>query len=121
MMIMYSIDEIKRLQLDNDFYESEGERYCLVSLYGKDLTSKDVENQANFCVLQIIRALKKNFLSGEEANSLINKVDALEFSEDLLGPSQVIGKLNKEIVEEGLHTPHFNSLCVLCEEVYDFY
>ena len=116
---MYSIDEIKRLQKDESFYEEEGDKYCLVSLVGKPLTKKDVENQANFCVLQIIDALSKNYLTKKEANSLLNKIDALQYSTDLIGPKKVIEKLNKEIIEEELHIPHFNSLCVICSEIYD--
>ena len=121
MMNMYSIDEIKRLQKDESFYEKEGDKYCLVSLIGKTLSEKHVENQANFCILQIINALKNNYLSGKEANSLINKIDALQYSTDLIGPDKVIEKLNKEIIEEELHIPHFNSLCIICSEIYDNY
>lgn len=118
---MYSIEEIKKLQLDDIFYENEMEKYCLVSLFGKEITNKDVENQANFCILQIIDALKKNYLTGKEANDLINKIDVFEYALDLLGPEKVISKLNKEIIEEELHISHFNSLCVVCGELYDDY
>lgn len=118
---MYSIEQIKKLQYDNDFYNQEGDKYCLVSLFGKELTSKDVENQANFCILQIINHLKKDFITKNKANFLINKIDAFEYSLDLLGPEKVIEKINKEIIEDELNIPHFNSLCVLCGEVYDSY
>lgn len=121
MMNMYSINEIKRLQMDESFYEEEGDKYCLVSLIGKTLTKKNIENQANFCILQVINALKKDYLTKEEANYLINKIDALEYSTDLIGPEKVIEKLNKEIIEEELHIPHFNSLCIICSEIYDNY
>lgn len=105
--------------MDEEFYENEGDKYCLVSLVGKDVSPKDVSNQANFCVLQIIRALKKEYLSSKEANDLINKIDAFEYSTDLLGPEKVIYKMNKEIIERELHIPHFNSLCVLCGDLFD--
>lgn len=117
MMIMYSIEQIKRLQLDEEFFENEGDKYCLVSLIGKDLTPKDVENQANFCILQVINALKENYITPKKANDLINQIDVFEYSIDLLGPEKVIFKLNSEIIEEELHTPHFNSLCVVCDEI----
>ena len=121
MMNMYSIDDIKRLQMDDDFYETETDKYCLVSLMGKEITQKDVENHANFCILEIIDALKKNYLSGKRANDLINKIDAFEYSIDLMGPEKVIFKMNKEIIEEELHIPHFNSLCIICDDLYDIY
>jgi hypothetical protein len=115
---MYSIEQIKRLQIDEDFYKHEGDKYCLVSLLGKEITKNDVENHINFCILQIINYLKKGFLSKKKANFLINKIDAFEYSLDLLGPEKVVEKLNKEIIEDEFHIPHFNSLCVLCGEVY---
>ena len=118
---MYSIEQIRRLQTDNDFYKEEGDKYCLVSLIGKDLSLKDVENQANFCILQIIRALKKDFITSKRANYLINKIDVLEYSVDMLGPEKIIQKLNNEIVQDELHIPHFNSLCVICDDLYDSY
>lgn len=121
MMKMYSIEQIKKLQLDEAFLEEEGEKYCLVSIFGKPLSSKDVENHANFCILQIINALKKNYITGKKANDLINMVDVFEYSLDLLGPEKIIIKMNREIIEEELHIPHFNSLCVLCGEIYDSY
>lgn len=121
MMNMYSMSEIRELQLNEKFFEEEGDKYCLVSLLGKTLTLQDVTNQANFCILQIIDAYKKKYLTGKKANDLINKVDVFEYSTDLLGPEKVIYKINKEIIEEELHIPHFNSLCVICEDIYDNY
>ena len=118
---MYTIEQIKQLQINDDFYEKEGDRYCLVSLFGKEVTHKDVENQANFCILQIINALKNNYITSKKANELINKIDAFEYSVDLLGPEKTISKLNKEIIERELHIPHFNSLCVICGDLYDNY
>lgn len=119
MMIMYSMAEIKELQRNEEFRQEEGDKYCLVSIIGKDLTIKDVENQANFCILQIIDALKKNFITKSKANDLINMVDVFEYSTDLLGPEIVINKINREIIEAELHTSFFNSLCVLCNDFYD--
>ena len=121
MMTMYSIEEVKRLQWDEEFFNEEGDKYCLVSIIGKDINSTDVENQANFCILKIINALKKDYISDLEANHLINKVDALEYSTDLLGPKRIIEKINKEIIEDELHIPHFNSLCVFCGDIYAVY
>ena len=120
-MIMYSMRQIEKLQTDDEFFKKEGDKYCLVSLMGKTLSEKDVQNQANFCILQIIEAYKKNYLTKKKANFLINKIDALEYSVDMVGPKKVIYKMNKEIVEEELHIPHFNSLCIICDDIYDSY
>lgn len=117
-MKMYSINQIQRLQLDNEFYEEENEKYCLVSLQGKILTNTDVSNQANFCILQILKAYKEKKIEKNYANFLINKIDAIEYSIDMLGVETVIKKLNKEIIEEELHIPFFNSLCVRCDDIY---
>ena len=118
MMKMYSINQIQRLQLDNEFYEEENEKYCLVSLQGKILTNTDVSNQANFCILQTLKAYKEEKIEKNYANFLINKIEAIEYSIDMLGAETVIKKLNKEIIEEELHIPFFNSLCVRCDDIY---
>ena len=118
MMKMYSINEIQRLQLDNEFYEEENEKYCLVSLQGKILTNTDVLNQANFCILQTLKAYKEEKIEKNYANFLINKIEAIEYSIDMLGAEIVIKKLNKEIIEEELHIPFFNFLCVRCDDIY---
>ena len=120
-MSMYSINEVMRMQSDEEYFFNEGEKYCLVSLFGKELTDKDVENQSNFCILQVIDAYKKGFLTPEKVNYIINKIDVFNYSKDLLGPEKVIDKLNKEVIEEELHIPYFNSLSVKCEDVYDNY
>ena len=119
---MYSIEQIKRMQMDEEYFIEEGDRYCLVKIIPqKTFEKKDVENQANFCILQIIKALKEEFITKEKANELINKIDAFEYSVDMIGEERVIQKLNKEIIEQELHIPYFNSLCVLCSDVYDIY
>ena len=118
---MYSTEEIYRLQFDDEFFFEEGDKYCLVSMFGKEFQKRDLVNQANFCVLQILSAYKDNKIDKNTANHLINKVDALEYSEDMLGPERCIKKLNKEIIEDSLNIPFFNSLGVLCEDLYDYY
>lgn len=120
-MNMYNMQQITELQKNDEFFKKEGDKYCLVSIMGKSLSEKDVENQANFCILQIIDAYKKNYLTPKQANDLINKVDVFEYSIDMLGPEKVIQKINKEIIEAELHIPHFNSLCVKCGDIYDSY
>ena len=118
---MYSIDDVKRLQKDNDFFYEEGEKYCLISYQGRDLSLDDVENHCNFCIFQTIDAYKKGFLTPKDVNRIINKIDVFNYSKDILGADKVIFKLNQEIIGEELHTPHFNSLCVPMEELYDSY
>lgn len=120
-MNMYNIQEITKLQKDDKFFKEEGDKYCLISIVGKTLSKKDVTNQVNFCILQIIDAYKKKYLTPKKANDLINKVDTFEYSTDMLGPEKVIQKINKEIIEEELHIPHFNSLCIKCSDIYDSY
>lgn len=119
MMTLYTMDDIIRLQMDDAFRESEGDKYCLINLIGQELSKQDLNNQANFCILQTINAYKENKIDKNNANRIINKVEAFVYSEDMLGITRVIEKLNKEIVEEELHIPHFHSLCVLCGELYD--
>ena len=117
---MYTTSQIHRLQKDNEFFKSENEKYCLVSLIGKEVTLKDVENQCNFCVLTILTHYKRGFIDSKKANFLIDTLEAFEYSLDLLGPEMVISKINKEIISSELNIPYFNNLCVLCDDIYDF-
>lgn len=116
---MYSISQIQELQRNQAYFEDENEKYCLVSLQNKELNYKDVENQCNFCILRIINDYKRGLLSSQDANSLINKIETFEYMKDFLGPLKTIHKLNSEVVQEGLHLPFFNQLCVVCSDLYD--
>lgn len=115
---MYSLSEIRKLQLNNEFYEEETDKYCLVSLQNKYLKEEDLKNQANFCVLQTIRAYKEKKIDKFRADFILNKIDAIEYSEDMIGIDMAIQKLNKEIIGDELHIPFFNSLCVRCDDLY---
>lgn len=112
------METIINLQKDEKLLEKEGDKYCLVSLESKhSFSKKDVENQSNFAVIEIITAYKRGFITGDEANTLINKIDTYEFSYDLLGPEKTIQKLNYEIIGEGLKMPSFHYLCVECDSL----
>ncbi len=111
--------EIKRLQTDKEYRQQQEDTYCLVSLQGKNLSKKDVKNQCNFCVLQILNAYEQDFITARNANFLIEKVEAYEYTYDLLGAEKIIEKLNKEIISDSLNTPFFNSLCIMCDDLYD--
>lgn len=112
------METIIKLQKDKKFLEKEGDRYCLVSLDSKhEFNKRDVENQSNFAVIEIITAYKRGFLGSDEANYLINKIDTYEFSYDLLGPEKTIQKINYEIIGEGLKMPSFHYLCVECDSL----
>ena len=115
---MYNIEEIKRLQIDEDFFIDEGDRFCLVSPLGREITSQIISNQAKFCVLQTLSAYKENKIDKKRANFIINKIDAIVDSIDLLGCQRVVEKLNNEIINEELQVPHFNYICILCDELY---
>ena len=117
---MYSMNQIRELQTNQQYFEDESERYCLVSLQNKELTFKDVENQCNFCILRIITDYKRGVLDSDNANFLINKIDTFEYMKDFLGPQKTIHKLNSEIIQDGLHLPHFHQLCIVCDDLYDF-
>ena len=115
---MYSMNDIQRLQLDEEFYQNENDKYCLVALENKHLALSDLQNQSNFCVLQTIQAYKEKKIDKNRANFILNKIDAIEYSENMIGIERAIEKLNKEIIGEELHMPFFNSLCIICEDLY---
>lgn len=116
---MYTLDEIKRLQVNPEYYIDEGDRFCLIGIMGHELTETLAANHSKFCVLQILKAYKEKKIEANTANFLIDKVDAIYDSMDLLGAENVISKLSLEIIEEELHIPHFNYICVECETLYN--
>lgn len=116
-MKMYTQKEIKLLQLDKAYRTAEQDRFCLVTMPFRDLTKKDVENQAKFCVLQVLDTYREDKIDSHEANRIINKIDALLYSCDMLGNDRIIVKLNKEIIEEELRMPYFNSLVIECDDL----
>ena len=115
---MYSIEEIQRLQTDEEFLIDEGDKFCLISPIGREITEDIVSNQAKFCVIQTINAYKENKIGKDLANYIINKIDAIVYSIDMLGCERVIQKLNVEVIQEELFTPHFDYICILCDELY---
>lgn len=117
---MYTLNQIHQLQTDNQYLTQEENKYCLVSLIGKTLTTQDVTNQCNFTILQIIRALQNKNINKKTANFLINTLETYEYTTDMLGPDRTIQKINKEIIEQQLNTPHFHSLCIKCDDLYDY-
>ena len=117
---MYSINQVQQLQTNPQYLKQEENRYCLVSLIGKQLTTTDIENQCNFAILQIIRALQNKNITPQKANQLINTLETYEYTQDMLGPQKTIEKINKEIIEQNLNTPHFHSLCIKCDDLYDY-
>lgn len=115
---MYSIKEIQRLQYDEDFFIDEGDKFCLISPVGREIDEHIASNQAKFCVLQTLNAYKENKIGKDLANYIIDKIDAIFYSADMLGYERVVQKLNFEIMEEELYTPHFNYICILCDDLY---
>lgn len=118
-MKMYTQNEIKLLQIDKKYRNAEEDRFCLVTMPFRDLTKQDVENQAKFCVLQVLDTYRDKKINSNDANRIINKIDALLYAHDMLGSQRIIEKLNKEIIEEELRLPYFNSLVIECDDLND--
>lgn len=118
-MKMYTQNEIKLLQIDKKYRNAEENRFCLVTMPFRDLTKQDVENQAKFCVLQVLDTYRDEKINSNDANRIINKIDALLYAHDMLGSQRIIEKLNKEIIEEELRLPYFNSLVIECDDLND--
>ena len=116
---MYTMNEIIRLQNDEDFLEQELNRFCLVEKKTEKIDSTIVSNQAKFCVLQVIGDYKQNKITRERANYIINKVDAIIYAEDMLGSQRIVEKLNKEVIGDELYVPFFDAVCIECGKLYD--
>lgn len=113
-----SLEEIKRLQYDPDYLLEVSESICLIEFDADRINQRVFTTHINFVIVQIIISLNKEFIDGRLANHLLNKVDALFDSTDMLSFERIIQKLNSEIVEDMLGMPYFNKMAVMCDDLY---
>ena len=117
-MKRFGIEEIKLLQIDTNYLNNIMESICLVEFDPQLVDDTTLNIHANFIIIEIILALQNDFIDDRTANHLINKVDALCDSVDMLTRERIIEKLNIEIVQDELRTPHFHKIAIMCDEIY---
>ena len=117
----YTIEDIKNLQYNQNILNDAINSICLLEFDSDLVNERTFIVHTNFVMLEILMALKKDFIDGVLANQLLNKVDALYDSTDLLSREVIIQKLNSEIIEGMLGVPFFNKIAVLCDEHFTGY
>lgn len=114
----YNLDDIKGFQYNNMALEKAIDEICLVEFDADLINDITLDTHTNFIMLEILRALKKQYIDAKTANFLLNKVDALYSATDLLSQEKIIKKLNSEVIEEFLGVPYFNKLAVNCDQYF---
>lgn len=117
-MKKYSLEDIKGFQYNQTALKEAIEHICLVEFESSLINDSIFTIHINFVILEILQALKKQYIDAKTANFLLNKVDALYSATDLLSQEIIIKKLNSEIIEDFLGVPYFNKLAVNCDEYF---
>lgn len=117
-MNKFSVQDVKNLQYHGDVLDELVERICLVEFDPQLVNEQNFIVHTNFIMLEILLYLRNDFLDKTTANHLLNKVDALYDSVDMLSMERIIQKLNSEIVEDMLGIPYFNKIAIKCDDLY---
>ena len=111
------VEDIHRMRADPAYLDEVYESMCLLEFNTEHVNEKNFIVHVNFVMVSILIALKKDYIGGSLANHLLNKVDALYDSTDMLPFERIIQKLNSEIVEDMLGVPYFNKIAIMCDEI----
>ena len=120
-MKKFTIEDIKGFQYHMDELEAITNSICLVEFDPNLINERTFTIHTNFIMVEILIALRNSYIDGTLANFLLNKVDALYDSTDMLSRETIIKKFNSEIVEDMLGVPYFNKLAVICKEYFNQY
>lgn len=116
-----TLDDIRQLQINPQYLDTMAEDICLVEFDPQLVNNKTFVVHTNFIMIEILLALRKDFIDKNMANHLLNKVDALFDSTDVLTMERIIEKLNIEIVQDMLGVPYFHKIAILCDDLYVSY
>lgn len=74
-----------------------------------------IDDHTDFVILFIIVCWKKNFITEQECNKLIDIVEGYYFAyeEELINAIQLYQKLNSEIMQEALHQKDWDKMGIL--------
>lgn len=74
-----------------------------------------IDDHTDFVILFIIVCWKKNFITEQECNKLIDIVEGYysAYEEELINAIQLCDKLNHEIVQDALHQKDWNKIGIL--------
>ena len=99
----YSIQREKEISLYSVIDYNERDIFCFI------------DDHTDFVILFIIVCWKKNFITEQECNKLIDIVEGYYFAyeEELINAIQLYQKLNSEIMQEALHQKDWDKMGIL--------
>lgn len=120
-MRKFSLQDIRDFQYNSEELDEIVNTICLVEFDPQLVNERNFIIHSNFIMIEILLALNNDILDKNTANHLLNKVDALYDSTDMLTMERIIQKFNSEIVEDMLGVPYFNKIAIMCDDLYVSY
>lgn len=116
----YDTERINLIKYNSIQREKEISLYSVIDYNERDIFCF-IDDHTDFVILFIIVCWKKNFITEQECNKLIDIVEGYYFAyeEELINAIQLYQKLNSEIMQEALHQKDWDKMGIL-GRVFEF-
>lgn len=110
----YDTERINLIKYNSIQREKEISLYSVIDYNERDIFCF-IDDHTDFVILFIIVCWKKNFITEQECNKLIDIVEGYYFAyeEKLINAIQLYQKLNSEIMQEALHQKDWDKMGIL--------
>ncbi len=110
----YDTERINLIKYNSIQREKEISLYSVIDYNERDIFCF-IDDHTDFVILFIIVCWKKNFITEQECNKLIDIVEGYYFAyeEELINAIQLYQKLNSEIMQEALHQKDWDKMGIL--------
>ena len=110
----YDTERINLVKYNSIQREKEISLYSVID-YNERNVFCFIDDHTDFVILFIIVCWKKNFITEQECNKLIDIVEGYYFAyeEKLINAIQLYQKLNSEIMQEALHQKDWDKMGIL--------
>lgn len=116
----YDTERINLIKYNSIQREKEISLYSVIDYNERNIFCF-IDDHTDFVILFIIVCWKKNFITEQECNKLIDIVEGYYFAyeEELINAIQLYQKLNSEIMQEALHQKDWDKMGIL-GRVFEF-
>lgn len=110
----YDTERINLIKYNSIQREKEISLYSVIDYNERNIFCF-IDDHTDFVILFIIVCWKKNFITEQECNKLIDIVEGYYFAyeEELINAIQLYQKLNSEIMQEALHQKDWDKMGIL--------
>lgn len=110
----YDTERINLVKYNSIQREKEISLYSVIDYNERNIFCF-IDDHTDFVILFIIVCWKKNFITEQECNKLIDIVEGYYFAyeEELINAIQLYQKLNSEIMQEALHQKDWDKMGIL--------